>query len=116
MNTANPERPRRTAEKPAGRGCETDADMSLETERTPASALLCALCGTPMRSRRPQAKFCSDVCRTRAGRLEHDRRVGVMLDTLARTVESLRAELASSSRSRRANDESRPSVGSGEVK
>ena len=45
------------------------SDMALETERTADNAPLCAFSGTPMRGRRPQARFCSDAGRARGRRL-----------------------------------------------
>jgi hypothetical protein len=92
--------------------------MALETERTDAEAPLCAFCSTPMKGRRPQAKFCSDACRTRSGRVERDRRVATLLDTLVGAVEGLRRELGSSvvDRPSQANDDVRPEISVGDVK
>ena len=69
-------------------------DARAETERTLSEGRLCAFCGTSIGRRRPQARFCSDACRTHWGRQENDRRVARLLATMIRTVHDLRRELA----------------------
>ena len=64
-----------------------------ETERTAGATVLCAICGTPMKGRRPQARFCSDACRARGGRRERDLRVAALMDGIDRVVHDLRKEL-----------------------
>lgn len=60
---------------------------------TAANDVLCALCGSPMRGRRPQARYCSDACRARGSRQERDRCLTSLLDGITRAVDELRREL-----------------------
>jgi predicted nucleic acid-binding Zn ribbon protein len=68
-------------------------DFLSETERTDSTDRLCGACGTPLRDRRPQARFCSDRCRTQAGRNGQRQRIAAVLDALAEGVHELRQEL-----------------------
>ena len=64
-----------------------------ETEHAVSGTHLCGCCGKKMTGRRPQARYCSDVCRTRANRRDHERRIAGFLDAIAQAVEGLRREL-----------------------
>ena len=79
-------------------------DARTETEPAVSEARLCAFCGTSIGRLRPQARFCSDKCRARWSRQQHARRVDSLLDTLIRTADDLRRELASPSGLRPTSD------------
>lgn len=70
-------------------------DPRSETERTVSDARLCGFCGTSINRLRRQARFCSDVCRTRFRRDQQQRQVTALLDTLQRSVDELRTALTS---------------------
>ena len=72
---------------------QADVNVRAENERTLSDARLCAVCGTPIGSRRPQARFCSSVCRARAKRQVQHARVATILDAITQAVEELRREL-----------------------
>lgn len=69
------------------------SDMGSETERTLATGRMCTGCGVPLTGRRPQARYCSDRCRTRGGREAHRRRIAGLLDTITDAADALRREL-----------------------
>ena len=72
---------------------QPDLNVRAENERTLSDARLCAVCDTPIGRRRPQARFCSDVCRARARRQDQHARAVIHLDAITRAVEGLRREL-----------------------
>jgi hypothetical protein len=68
-------------------------ESSPETERTVPADRLCEGCNAPLVDRRPQARHCSDRCRTRAHRDRQFGRVVELLDAIAGAVARLRTEL-----------------------
>ena len=76
-------------------------DKPSGTERTVSNGRLCANCATLIEGRRPQARFCSDRCRTAAHRREREERLRCRLEALEVAAGSLQAELrlATSTRS-----------------
>jgi len=69
------------------------SDTPSETERTLPSDRLCEGCGSSLTDRRPHARYCSARCRTQARRDAQNQRIGAHLDTLAKVVDELLAEL-----------------------
>ena len=70
-------------------------EVAGESERTLPGERLCAGCGVPLAGRRPQARYCSARCRTRASREAHRRHIMRLLDTISAATEGLRRELGS---------------------
>jgi ferredoxin len=64
-----------------------------ETERTVSNDRLCEGCGVPLVRRRPQARFCSDSCRTAVGRHRHTTHLLDLLTAIEMSVAALRSEL-----------------------
>ena len=64
-----------------------------ETERTVSSGRLCEGCDTPLVGRRPQARFCSDACRTAERRHRLTTRFLELLTAIEQAVAALRREL-----------------------
>jgi predicted nucleic acid-binding Zn ribbon protein len=69
------------------------AESASQTEHTVSSDRLCEGCGIPLVGRRPQARFCSDSCRTAVGRHRHTTRLLALLTAIERAVAALRLEL-----------------------
>jgi len=69
------------------------SEVRPETERTVLMGRLCGNCGESIDDRRPQARYCSDRCRTAAHRVERERRLMTLLRGLTLTTGDLRAEL-----------------------
>jgi hypothetical protein len=64
-----------------------------ETERTVSSDRLCEGCDTTLVGRRPQARFCSDACRTAERRPRLTTRLLDLLTAIEQAVAALRCEL-----------------------
>jgi predicted nucleic acid-binding Zn ribbon protein len=64
-----------------------------ETERTVSSERVCEGCGTALIARRPQARFCSDSCRTDRHRHVRSERLTALLTSLQNIVAELKREL-----------------------
>ena len=69
------------------------SDSGPETERTLSSDRLCEGCGDSLTDRRPHARYCSDRCRTQAGRDAQRQRIAIHLDALTKALSDLRGEL-----------------------
>ena len=68
-------------------------ESASETERSVSSDRLCEGCGIPLDGRRPQARFCSDSCRTAASRHMQTTHLLDLLTAIEQAVAALRLEL-----------------------
>jgi predicted nucleic acid-binding Zn ribbon protein len=69
------------------------SDLIPQSEHSVSSDRLCASCGAPLTDRRPQARFCSDRCRTHSGREAQQQRLAALLNVLSEALGDLRREL-----------------------
>ena len=68
-------------------------DRAPETERPVSEGRVCEGCGKSLTGRRPQARFCSDRCRSRVKRDARSNRLAELANRLDETVVALRREL-----------------------
>jgi predicted nucleic acid-binding Zn ribbon protein len=68
-------------------------DRTPETERPVSEGRVCEGCGTSLSGRRPQARFCSDRCRSQARRDSRSHRLTELVIRLDETVAALAREL-----------------------
>ena len=80
-------------ENPAHLRATLSRDPSLETERTVSRHHVCDGCGSSLAGKRPQARFCSDECRSAARRLARNTRLDSLLTTIEECLTELRREV-----------------------
>jgi len=74
----------------AGADSSPAGEVPARTERTLSSGRLCANCVASLAGRRPQARFCSDRCRSEHRRQLRTTRLQSLVASLEKTVTALK--------------------------